>query len=279
MVCGSAVCGSSTLLVVAVLVLCSVCSGRLICWRAILQCQQEPDCYYAYSQYLDACSPVLARSQEASPRRRCPSHCINALIQLNSTKAGPALEDCDCAMDDKCQGTKRAIEPCLPRSGGGAGGVMGCMEARRLCDSDRRCHGLLNSYLTQCGRLFNGVSCTERCRAVIEDMMQVPKALLLSDCVCDGKERAICESVKDSMAKLCFGPDLADGGQPTSSGGSDDEDYPDEDDYPDEEDGAGKEEGTHRVISQPNRGPRDTSSALITLASTSMGILLLLTRG
>lgn len=33
---------------------------RLICWQALLQCQGEPECSYAYSQYAEACAPVLA---------------------------------------------------------------------------------------------------------------------------------------------------------------------------------------------------------------------------
>ncbi|XP_063311047.1 growth arrest-specific protein 1 [Pelobates fuscus] len=236
---------------------------RLICWQAMMQCQGEMECHYAYSQYTDACASVLPRpgetpsSSHSSGRRRCPSHCIAALIQLNHTKRGPALEDCDCAMDEVCKATKRAIEPCMPRTsgggsaGGGAGGgahaggggssagggaVMGCMEARRVCEADRRCSISLGRYLNHCGRLFNGLRCTEECRAVIEDMMQVPKAMLLNDCVCDGMERAICESIKENMARLCFGSEMGMGG-PGSSGGSD-YDYGEE--YDDEEIGGSK---------------------------------------
>ncbi|MEJ1284908.1 growth arrest specific 1 [Cricetulus griseus] len=205
---------------------------RLICWQALLQCQGEPDCSYAYSQYAEACAPVLAQRGGAdapgsagafpasaasfSPRWRCPSHCISALIQLNHTRRGPALEDCDCAQDEHCRSTKRAIEPCLPRTSGvgpgaGAGSVMGCTEARRRCDRDSRCNLALGRYLAYCGKLFNGLRCTDECRAVIEDMLAVPKAALLNDCVCDGLERPICESVKENMARLCFGPDAGNG--------------------------------------------------------------------
>jgi growth arrest-specific protein 1 len=35
--------------------------------------------------------------------------------------------------------------------------------------------------------------------------LAVPKAELLNDCVCDGLERPICESVKENMARLCIG--------------------------------------------------------------------------
>ncbi|XP_033020135.1 growth arrest-specific protein 1 [Lacerta agilis] len=215
---------------------------RLICWQAMLQCQEEPDCSYAYNQYAEACAPVLmaagdgavaaAAASSPSGRRRCPSHCISALIQLNHTRRGPALEDCDCDQDENCRATKRAIEPCLPRTsgggggggagggggGGGAGGVIGCTEARRRCDWDSRCSTALSRYMTYCGKVFNGVRCTEDCRAVIEDMLAVPKALLLNDCVCDGLERPICESVKENMARLCFGADAVG---PGSSGASD----------------------------------------------------------
>ncbi|XP_053323398.1 growth arrest-specific protein 1 [Spea bombifrons] len=246
--------------------------SRLICWQAMMQCQGEHECRYAYSQYIEACSSVLPRQGEAvslsrgSSRRRCPSHCIAALVQLNHTRSGPALEDCDCAMDEVCSATKRAIEPCMPRTtsssmdGGGAGGgtaaggvgvggggssagggaVMGCMEARRLCQDDRRCSTSLNRYLRHCGRLFNGVRCTEECKEVIEDMMLMPKALLLNDCVCDGHERPICESIKENMARLCFGADGSLGG-PGSSGGSED-DY---DDYEEEEHGGNTGDGSY----------------------------------
>ncbi|XP_045738305.1 growth arrest-specific protein 1 [Mirounga angustirostris] len=230
---------------------------RLICWQALLQCQGEPECSYAYNQYAEACAPVLAQrgggdapgaaaaaaafpasAASFSSRWRCPSHCISALIQLNHTRRGPALEDCDCAQDENCKSTKRAIEPCLPRtsSGGaggpGAGGVMGCTEARRRCDRDSRCNLALSRYLTYCGKLFNGLRCTDECRTVIEDMLAVPKAALLNDCVCDGLERPICESVKENMARLCFGAELGNGpGSSGSDGGLDDyydEDYDDE---------------------------------------------------
>ncbi|XP_075067175.1 growth arrest-specific protein 1 [Mixophyes fleayi] len=278
---------------------------RLICWQAMLQCQREADCSYAYSQYTEACSSVLPRHGEASSshsaaRRRCPSHCISALIQLNHTKGGPALEDCDCAMDDVCKATKRAIEPCMPRTstsmgGGGAGGgsasagggggagasagggaVMGCMEARRLCESDRRCQASLTSYLNHCGRLFNGVRCTDDCRTVIEDMMRVPKALLLNDCVCDGLERPICESIKENMARLCFGVEMGNGG-PGSSGGSYD-DY-DDDEYGDETDqgrDGSYEEAPPRVNTDSSSSGAPSASFLLTLWTSIVLMLLLL---
>ncbi|XP_030049547.1 growth arrest-specific protein 1 [Microcaecilia unicolor] len=213
------------LLLVAVAALSSpVQSRRLICWQAVLQCQREPECSYAYNQYGEACAPVLLSPDEPQARRRCPSHCISALIQLNHTRGGPALEECDCAQDETCRATKRAIEPCLPRTSsagaaaggdssfpGGGGGVLGCTEARRRCDRDRRCGLALVQYLSRCGKLFDGLRCTAECRAVIQHMLAVPKALPLSDCVCDGLERPICESVKENMARLCFAPELSGG--------------------------------------------------------------------
>lgn len=250
---------------------------RLICWQALLQCQGEPECSYAYSQYAEACAPVLAQrpggegpgavsaaaaafpasdaaaaaAAAALPSRwRCPSHCISALIQLNHTRRGPALEDCDCAQDENCKSTKRAIEPCLPRtsSGGGAGGagagggVMGCTEARRRCDRDSRCNLALNRYLTYCGKLFNGLRCTDECRTVIEDMLAVPKAALLNDCVCDGLERPICESVKENMARLCFAPELGNGPGSSGSDGGLDDYYDDEYEEEPRHGGAGGEQ-------------------------------------
>ncbi|KAM3938768.1 growth arrest-specific protein 1-like [Leptodactylus fuscus] len=223
-------CGLTYVLLLALLLGQSL--GQMICWQAMLTCQMEQQCNFAFRQYNEACASVL--NGEEVNQRRCPSHCINAIIQLNSTKAGPALEDCDCVNDETCKATKQAIEPCMPRTsvGGGStkrGPVIGCTEARRLCEKDSRCSESLSSYLRNCGPLFNGLSCPGRCMAVISDMMKVPKALLLSDCVCDGRERPICESVKDSMVRLCFGLDGGYGGP--SSGGEPDDDM--EEDYED----------------------------------------------
>ncbi|XP_040211429.1 growth arrest-specific protein 1 [Rana temporaria] len=260
-----------TLLLLLGSVLGVALSRGLICWHAILQCQRESDCSYAFSQYTEACSSVISRPGESSRHHRCPSHCISALIQLNSTKGGPALENCDCAVDDSCKATKRAIEPCMPwtsgaRVGGGAsaaggGAIMGCTEARRLCDGDRRCQASVNRYMSKCGRLFNGVRCTDECRGVIEDMMQVPKALLLNDCVCDGPERAICETLKENMARLCFGA------EPGSSGNSDYDEYEDEYD---------EEEEPHRVVTGDTNNGSPTLYANALTLGTSVALVLLL---
>ncbi|XP_069470112.1 growth arrest-specific protein 1-like [Ambystoma mexicanum] len=185
---------------------------RLICWQALLQCQDEPDCSYAYNLYSAACAPVLPHRGDPSGRasassgRRCPSHCISALIQLNQTRRGPALEEGDCAQDASCHATKSAIEPCLPRTGGGGASsaaaagprVLGCTEARRRCEQDHRCNAAMGSSLAHCGKLFNGRRCTHECRDVIQDMLTLPKARLLSECVCDGLDRPICEAVKEN---------------------------------------------------------------------------------
>lgn len=204
--------------------------GQMICWQAMIACHSEDDCRFAYRQYTEACEGILAGEKVNEPtQRRCPSHCINAIIQLNSTKAGPALEKCNCADDDMCKATKLAIEPCMPRtSGGGAkrGEITGCTEARRMCAKDGRCSLSLSSYMRHCGQVFNGLSCSAECKRVVTEMMAVPKGQLLSDCVCDGIDRPICESVKDSTLRLCFGLDRGQGG-PSSSGESDD-DFEDE---------------------------------------------------
>lgn len=179
-----------------------VCAGpsgnrprRLVCWQAILNCNAEPQCYYAYEQYTRACEPVLS-----GHRRSCPSHCIASLVQLNMTKSGPALEDCSCAEDQLCRETKRSIEPCLPRTSS-----MGCTEARRQCEKDSQCRASMRDYMKHCSKLFGGVTCTSACRDVIAHMRRLPKAQLLDTCVCDGAERTICEYVKTSMQTLCFG--------------------------------------------------------------------------
>lgn len=170
------------------------CGRRLICWQAIMNCQAEPECNYAYELYTRACGPVLH-----GERRKCPSHCISSLVQLNLTKNGPALEDCSCARDAMCLNTKRAIEPCLPRTTS-----TGCTEARRQCERDQQCSSTMHDYLKHCGKLFSGAVCTNACRNVIANMRKIPKGQQLDTCMCDGTERAICEFVKASMKTLCF---------------------------------------------------------------------------
>ncbi|CAL8249116.1 unnamed protein product [Merluccius merluccius] len=202
---------------------------RLICWQAIMNCQTEPECHYAYGQYMHACGPVLS-----GQRRKCPSHCIASLVQLNLTRNGPALEDCSCAQDPLCVGTKRSIEPCLPRTSN-----TGCTEARRQCERDQQCSSAMHDYLVHCGKLFSGATCTNACRDVIAAMRKIPKALLLDTCVCDGTERAICEFVKSSMQTLCF---EAQPPPRTHDGSGEPDDYEDddrdgeEDDFPHEPD-------------------------------------------
>lgn len=129
--------------------------------------------------------------------------------------------------------------------------MMGCTEARRRCDWDSRCSQALNRYMAYCGKLFNGLRCTPECRAVIEDMLAVPKAVLLNDCVCDGLERPICESVKENMARLCFGADMGSNGA-GSSGGSDGglEEYYDED-YEEEPSQKGRDEAEDNAGPEP----------------------------
>ncbi|XP_047197392.1 growth arrest-specific protein 1a [Hippoglossus stenolepis] len=167
---------------------------RLICWQAIMNCQAEPECNYAYEHYTRACGPVLL-----GERKKCPSHCISSLVQLNLTRNGPALEDCSCAHDVVCTSTKRAIEPCLPRTTS-----TGCTEARRQCERDQQCSSAMHDYLNHCGKLFSGAVCTNACRNVIANMRKIPKGQQLDTCMCDGTERAICEFVKSSMKALCF---------------------------------------------------------------------------
>ncbi|NWI68529.1 GAS1 protein, partial [Todus mexicanus] len=149
----------------------------------------------------------------------------------------PALEDCDCAQDENCRATKRAIEPCLPRTsspagGGGGPGVMGCTEARRRCDWDSRCSLALSRYMTYCGKLFNGLRCTPECRA----------------------------SVRENMARLCFGADMGGNGA-GSSGGSDGglEEYYDED-YEEEPSQKGRDDAEDNAGSEPGFPvPRDSA--------------------
>uniref|UniRef100_A0A8C2ZIB0 Growth arrest-specific 1a n=2 Tax=Cyclopterus lumpus TaxID=8103 RepID=A0A8C2ZIB0_CYCLU len=204
---------------------------RLICWQAIMNCQAEPECNYAYEHYARACGPVLN-----GERRKCPSHCISSLVQLNLTRNGPALEDCSCAHDPVCTGTKRAIEPCLPRTTS-----TGCTEARRQCERDGPCNSAMHDYLKHCGKLFSGAICTNACRGVIANMRKIPKGQQLDACMCDGTERAICEFVKSSMKALCF--DSPARGHEEEEGGSghcdeDLEDLEDPEDLEEPESGA-----------------------------------------
>ncbi|XP_072548914.1 growth arrest-specific protein 1b [Salminus brasiliensis] len=229
-------------LTVAVAAASSAPGHPLLCWQAVLQCQAEPECRYAYAQYTQACGSVLR-----GRRRSCPSHCVSSLVQLNLTAGGPALERCDCARDATCSGAKRAIEPCMPRtSGAGAGG---CTEARRECERDAHCAAAVRDYLQQCRGLLgftgNGRegACTDGCRRVIARMRAMPKARPLDTCVCDGAERTICEYVKASMRTLCYG--ARDALYAGSGFFSDDEDELEGDDV--EEDYEEEEENDARV--------------------------------
>lgn len=212
---------------------------RLICWQAIMNCQAEPECNYAYDHYTRACGPVLT-----GERRKCPSHCISSLVQLNLTKSGPALEDCSCAHDPVCTSTKRAIEPCLPRTTS-----TGCTEARRQCERDGQCSSAMRDYLQHCGKLFNGAICTNACRNVIANMRKIPKGQQLDTCMCDGTERAICEFVKSSMKALCFDLPVREEGSGSDYGpDNDDEDYPSDPDYPEELESGASLPAAHCVL-------------------------------
>ncbi|XP_062860450.1 growth arrest-specific protein 1 [Trichomycterus rosablanca] len=169
--------------------------AQSVCWQAVLRCHQERECELAYNQYLAACDGNIQGT-----RRRCPSHCIGALIRLNRTSGGPDLETCDCGVDVDCRRAKQAIEPCLPRVH--AGGI-GCTEARQRCEEDTFCRTALSTYLSHCGQLFNGRKCSVRCRATIEQLRRLPDGTMLERCVCDGVERPFCEVVKDNMSRLC----------------------------------------------------------------------------
>uniref|UniRef100_UPI0037E74830 growth arrest-specific protein 1a n=1 Tax=Semicossyphus pulcher TaxID=241346 RepID=UPI0037E74830 len=214
---------------------------RLICWQAIMNCQAEPDCNYAYEHYTRACGPVLT-----GDRRKCPSHCISSLVQLNLTKSGPALEDCSCAHDTVCTSTKRAIEPCLPRTTS-----TGCTEARRQCERDQQCNSAMRDYLTHCGKLFSGAICTNACRNVIANMRKIPKGQQLDTCMCDGTERAICEFVKNSMKALCFDSPVREEGSGAITDYGPDPDYeydPSDPDYPEEPESGASVSAAHCVL-------------------------------
>ncbi|CAL8359949.1 unnamed protein product [Gadus morhua 'NCC'] len=226
-------------LLVVLLVVEVVVDAQLICWQAIVRCQDEPACHLAYGQYLAACEGNLRGT-----RRQCPSHCISALIRLNHTRTGPDLEACDCAQDPECVRAKQAIEPCLPRRHPSDAGGIGCTEARQRCEEDGSCHSSLTAYLSYCGQLFNGRKCSSRCKATIQQMLFIPNGALLNRCVCDGVERPFCEVVKENMSKLCS---LGDHGghseQPEVDDVYEDEDYDpknDREEYPDPHSGAGR---------------------------------------
>jgi len=172
-----------------------VLDAQLVCWQALIQCHNEPECERAYGQYQTACEGNIRGS-----RQKCPSHCISALVRLNLTVSGPALETCECGEDAFCRKNKKAIEPCLPRIQ--TEGI-GCTAARQRCDEDFSCHASMTAYLSNCGKLFNGQKCTSRCKNTIQQMLVIPNGMLLNQCVCDGVERPFCEVVKENMIKLC----------------------------------------------------------------------------
>ncbi|XP_062237492.1 growth arrest-specific protein 1a [Platichthys flesus] len=249
------VCRTASTLSCVLLFLCcfSVASPsrgrRLICWQAIMNCQAEPECNYAYEHYTRACGPVLL-----GERKRCPSHCISSLVQLNLTRNGPALEDCSCAHDSVCTSTKRAIEPCLPKTTS-----TGCTEARRQCERDQQCSSAMHDYLNHCGKLFSGAVCTNACRNVIANMRKIPKGQQLDTCMCDGTERAICEFVKSSMKVLCFDSPPVERFEASGYDSLDQEEADDEfgdPDYP-------EELGSRRAAAPPAHGSVGTLLATI----------------
>ncbi|XP_065114079.1 growth arrest-specific protein 1 [Paramisgurnus dabryanus] len=172
--------------------------AQMLCWQALLTCHRERDCELAYDQYLTACDANIR-----GDRGHCPSHCISALIRLNQTTDGPNLENCDCGRDAECLRTKRAIEPCLPRTHPGGALGIGCTEARQRCEDEPGCQSSLTAYLSRCGQLFNGRKCSSRCKATIEELLVMPNGMMLNECVCDGLERPFCEVVKQNMLRLC----------------------------------------------------------------------------
>ncbi|XP_069758655.1 growth arrest-specific protein 1 [Narcine bancroftii] len=175
----------------------SAAGAQPVCWQALLRCQQEKDCKWAYSQYSAACEPFLK-----GLRRHCPSHCIGALVKLNQTQNGPDLENCDCDQDVQCRRAKRAIEPCMPRRYTGESDL-GCTQARQRCEDESVCHGAMKDYLSNCGQLFNGRRCSPLCRETIHYLLSIPNGILLNTCVCDGVERPFCEVVKENIQKFC----------------------------------------------------------------------------
>ncbi|XP_069480611.1 growth arrest-specific protein 1-like [Ambystoma mexicanum] len=222
------------------------------CWEALLRCQAEQDCTAAYEQYQVACETVLgleSRSfQISSPTSQlaCPSHCIAALVHLNQTQAGPALEGCECGRDRRCQQLQAAIEPCLPRTSV----TGGCMRARLHCEQDPACQRPLAAYLARCGQLFNGRRCTAACRDTIEQLLASESGPPLQQCVCDGPERPFCEVLKVHMGRLCFG--LAGELRPVR-GSIEEEDGDYEEDDEEDEDGV-EEESPQRESPQADKG-------------------------
>ncbi|KAM9794255.1 growth arrest-specific protein 1-like [Syngnathus typhle] len=194
---------------------------RFVCWKAILQCHSEPECLHAYEQYTHACASVLS-----GERRTCPSHCVSSLIQLNLTRGGSDLQDCDCALDPLCARAKRAIEQCLP----GTRAPLGCTHARRRCEEEPACRAVTTGYLSHCGRLFSGgQQCSSECRAAIARMRNVPAARELETCVCDGEERKLCEYVQVRMKTFC--KEGEEDGSGCSDEEEDDEYKEDDEDY------------------------------------------------
>ncbi|XP_068609240.1 growth arrest-specific protein 1b [Brachionichthys hirsutus] len=220
-------------------------SRRLVCWKAIIKCHGEPDCHYAYDQYLYACASVIR-----GHRKKCPSHCVSSLLQLNLTQSGPVLEDCDCALDPVCKRTQQAIEPCVPRTR-----TLGCTEARRQCEADPSCSSAMADYLFHCRKLFGGERCSEECRRVIADMRSVPRAQQLDTCVCDGADRTICEHIKFSMQTFCSDASdrLAGSGSSDSEEDSED-DYIEQEDYQDAESSRSRGEREEAAIPEEDRG-------------------------
>jgi len=141
---------------------------------------------------------------------KCPEKCRNTLVGLASTAEGRLLMECDCAGDDDCEGTRNRLEACgrhAVRLAARNDTVSSCGEAKWICLSDAECGKALEHYHHNCGAMFRGRRCTERCRNSVAILRRQEKAAKLESCECRGEDQRFgefdCTEVKENMARLC----------------------------------------------------------------------------
>ena len=157
---------------------------------------------------------------------KCPEKCRNTLVGLASTAEGRLLMECDCAGDEDCERARARLETCgrhsvhlsarndtVSRSEcrrntacfgtWGSYSIVGsidvfftiqsihsCGEAKWICLSDAECGKALEHYHHNCGAMFRGRRCTERCRNSIAILRRQEKAAKLESCECRGEDQA-----------------------------------------------------------------------------------------
>ena len=118
--------------------------------------------------------------------------------------------ECDCAGDVDCESTRNRLEACgrhsvrlaarndtvsryviclVARPSLISAPTRSCGEAKWICLSDAECGKALEHYHHNCGAMFRGRRCTERCRNSIAILRRQEKAAKLESCECRGEDQ------------------------------------------------------------------------------------------